>query len=270
MRKFILIAFCLLMVIVILFFRQEVDRHIPPRESKYDFEIHIPGAKPIKMLYVNAIATYSVGGKSLEVDSLFEYFSVSSHMYQPRQARTVSISPFFLSETEITNSQFQAIINGHLKSDDEPVSFLSIDDIQVFCSNLASYSGRLVRLPFEYEWECACRSGSSYQYDFDSRKEGLVVYANISLPTSSVPAKILPVKSRRPNKWGFFDLFGNVQEPTLPFGVDPFNWDLFKGQPIILCGGTYKGIPVNSPSAGWSVNLLSKMEATGLRIACSP
>ena len=78
------------------------------------------------------------------------------------------------------------------------------------------------RLPTEAEWEYAARAGSTGKYFFGSDVRDLEKFAvyNASLP--------LPVRSKLPNPWGLYDMYGNVKEwiqdfytEKLPGGVDP-------------------------------------------------
>ncbi|MFZ2956051.1 MAG: SUMF1/EgtB/PvdO family nonheme iron enzyme [Candidatus Ozemobacteraceae bacterium] len=248
-------------------FRENETR--APRTKSRDFSINIPFSSPIKMLFVKGRSSYSFGGPFFDFKNLFSLEAVSSHLYQPRKLQSIPIADFFLSEAEISNGQFQSVCS--LKtpgySDDYPLSRIDFDDIQKFCSGVSSLSGKKVRLPLEQEWEYACRCGLDTKYDFDPDKETLWEYANIPMPSEPHSEKLLPIKSKKPNCWGFYDLFGNVQEVAIPFDKNPHDWSDLKKKAVVLCGGSFQGIPVKSPTDCWMTPLENSIDATGFRIA---
>ncbi len=75
-----------------------------------------------------------------------------------------------------------------------------------FITRLNLLTGRKFRLPSEAEWEYAARAGSSGAYWFGDDPATLADYAVFD---AEAP---LPVGSRRPNPWGFYDMYGNVWE----------------------------------------------------------
>ncbi|MCA9271038.1 MAG: SUMF1/EgtB/PvdO family nonheme iron enzyme, partial [Planctomycetales bacterium] len=63
--------------------------------------------------------------------------------------------------------------------------------------------------PTEAEWEYAARAGADTDYSFGSSPQALKDYAcyagNSTLKTD-------PVGQKKPNAWGFFDMYGSVSE----------------------------------------------------------
>jgi len=70
------------------------------------------------------------------------------------------------------------------------------------------YSASGYRLPTEAEWEYACRAGSDNAYDFGP-SDKLRQYAWFA---DTADQKTHAVGQKKPNRWGIFDLYGNVSE----------------------------------------------------------
>ena len=115
---------------------------------------------------------------------------------------------FELQETEVTQAQWEALMGNnpsHYRGPDRPVESVSWHDIQKFLSRLnASQDVYRYRLPTEAEWEYACRTGTKEEVAGDLEERGLYE-KNSELTTH-------PVRSKRPNAWGLYDMHGNVWE----------------------------------------------------------
>jgi len=92
-----------------------------------------------------------------------------------------------------------------------PAVSMSAYSALVFCKWLSTVTGKFYRLPTEAEWEYAARAGSTTPYHFESITEiddYAVYYKNAG-------GKYAPVGSKAPNRWGLYDMHGNVAEWTL-------------------------------------------------------
>ncbi len=96
---------------------------------------------------------------------------------------------------------------------DHPVTCISYSDIIAYCK----WAG--VRLPSLPEWEIACRARSTTDYFFGNDNKTMNKYANVWHGRNHLVADssdgymyTSPVASFAPNKWGLYDMYGNVFE----------------------------------------------------------
>ena len=126
----------------------------------------------------------------------------------------VTISrPFYLQTTEVTQGQYQRVMRknpSHFHGENRPVERVSWDDAQKFIKKLNQMEKTdKYRLPTEAEWEYACRAGSTTRFCFGDDEAKLGEYAWYGENSGS---KTRPVKQKKPNAWGLFDMHGNVYE----------------------------------------------------------
>lgn len=125
-------------------------------------------------------------------------------------AHEVTLSGFYMSEAEVTQAQWKAVMGTNPGSfsdcDDCPVGQVSYEDIQTFLSKLNAQCGKQYRLPTEAEWEYAARGGEYYLYGGSNTIDDVAWYA------SNSSAKLHPVKGKRANGYGLYDMTGNVYE----------------------------------------------------------
>lgn len=91
---------------------------------------------------------------------------------------------------------------------EHPVGSVSWYDADRFCRKLSQRpeeqaAGRRYRLPAEAEWEYACRAGTDTPHCFPGR----FTFAHGVLSTLKGPMR---TGSRMADKWGLFDMHGNV------------------------------------------------------------
>lgn len=123
-----------------------------------------------------------------------------------------------------------------------------------FCKWLSAKTGHFYRLPTEAEWEYASRAGSAGSYPFEENQlEEFAWYAGNS---NKKPQK---GGTKKPNKWGLYDMQGNVAEWVLD-GYDESYYQrtnktenpvLFAEElyPRVVRGGSFKDPKENLRSA---------------------
>jgi formylglycine-generating enzyme required for sulfatase activity len=135
----------------------------------------------------------------------------------------VSLTGFWLGETEITQGQWNSLMNSH------PIE---ADSATEFCRLLTQRerkAGRLPNgwkyaLPTEAQWEYACRAGSTTRFCFGDDDTKLSQYAWWGAQYNTGNARPEPypnqVAARHANAWGFHDMHGNVWEWCSDWFVD--------------------------------------------------
>ena len=139
---------------------------------------------------------------------------------------------FYLGKYEVTQAQYQTVMNGNseglnadpsqFKGSNRPVERASWEDAQIFLTRLNSIeqsAGRLPNgwkyvLPTEAEWEYACRAGTTTAYswgnDINSSRAN---YNWDGGPNDGNDSKqTVNIGQFSANPWGFFDMQGNVWE----------------------------------------------------------
>jgi formylglycine-generating enzyme required for sulfatase activity len=91
-------------------------------------------------------------------------------------------------------------------NNNRPVEQVTWNEAEEFCRRLSKLTKRKYRLPSEAEWEYACRAGSDTPFSFgDTITENSANYLGTQRQTTDVGVF-------RPNKFGLYDMHGNVFE----------------------------------------------------------
>lgn len=130
-----------------------------------------------------------------------------------KPAHSVTLSSYYIGETEVTQALWQAVMGNNPSSftgDNRlPVEEVSWEDCQTFISRLNSLTSQHFRLPTEAQWEYAARGGNkSHGYKY-SGSHGLDY---VGWYTDNSGSKTHPVKTKQPNELGIYDMSGNVWE----------------------------------------------------------
>ncbi|MDK2940248.1 MAG: hypothetical protein PWQ51_2413 [Methanolobus sp.] len=180
-------------------------------------------------------------------------FMMGSNIYVSEgPIHRVSISkPFYFGKYPVTQKEWKAVMGSNpsrFKGDDYPVESVSWDDVQEFVKKLNSKEGvTAYRLPYESEWEYACRAGTTTSYFFGNNSsihtrlcrlpywKEIMKYLHLDdvsklekyawysghktlkewvkdMDIINEKGSTHPVGQKRPNPWGLYDMYGNVQE----------------------------------------------------------
>jgi formylglycine-generating enzyme required for sulfatase activity len=137
------------------------------------------------------------------------------------QHRVRITRPFYLGMTEVTQSQWAAIMpttpwHGQYdvkEGPDYPATYVTWDDAVAFCRELSRREGKTYRLPTEAEWEYACRAGTETHFSFGDDASELGEFAWYDANTVHVGEGYAHrVGQKRANPLGLHDMHGNVFE----------------------------------------------------------
>ena len=137
-----------------------------------------------------------------------------------KPAHEVTVNSFSASQTPVTFDDYEKFC---YDTDREypndygfgrgrrPVINVSWHDAVAYAEWLREQTGRPYRLLTEEEWEYICRAGTVTKFSFGEDAEKLDEYAWYY---ENSERKTHPVKTKKPNPWGFYDMHGNVWEWT--------------------------------------------------------
>ena len=139
----------------------------------------------------------------------------------------VTLSDYYIGETEITQPLWTAIMETNIQDelrkgggdkglgegDNYPMYAISWYDSKAFALKLSEVTGMKFRLPTEAEWEYAARGGKysrGYKYAGSNTLDEVAWHTG----NSTVGGKyvISPVKLKKPNELGLYDMTGNIWE----------------------------------------------------------
>lgn len=132
-------------------------------------------------------------------------------------SHSVTVQSFYMQTTEVTQKQWYDVMGNnpaHFKNGDPnmPIENVSYNDVVLFIKKLNEKEHtNKYRLPTEEEWEYAARAGSTTKWSFGSDISKLIKYAWFSDNSKDTPH---PVAKKKPNRWGLYDMYGNVMEWT--------------------------------------------------------
>ena len=157
------------------------------------------------------------------------------------------------------------------KGDDLPVEQVTWEEVNVYLEKLSSKTGSVYRLPSEAEWEYAALAGQQSQYPSGESPAGISRLAWFKVTTN----KTEPIGTRASNKFGLFDMFGNVEEWT----ADCFNPNYLKAPSVgvpwleglctfrVVRGGSWShSVAYLRTKSRHQVHMSSKVDNLGFRV----
>lgn len=175
--------------------------HYPDKMMRPDVPFIMPDKKPLILTIGDALTLTCIkipAGRCL----MGEHIYVGTR-YLEQTARLCTLTkPYYLSEIPITQDIWEAVMGDNPSQEKNPK--LPVEDapfasIEKFCAALSAKTGFAIRLPTGAEWEYASRVGTS--------NPGLVERYKDQALTRDDAKSPLPVKSKKPNAWGIYDLF---------------------------------------------------------------
>ena len=156
-----------------------------------------------------------------------------------KPARKVRLSAFYMDAGEVTQQSFQALMGRNpskFAGPDRPVERVSWLGTVQYCNMRSLREGLKpcydpktlqcdfgadgYRLPTEAEWEYACRAGTATRYSFGRDAAQLGQFAWFK---GNADKATHPVRQKRPNPWGLYDMHGNVAEWCGDFYAETYN-----------------------------------------------
>lgn len=138
--------------------------------------------------------------------------------------RRVRLDSYYIGECEVTQEQWAKVMGTTIQQrqdkvncsfsygvgPDYPMYYVSWEEAQVFCRKLSQMTGRTYCLPTEAQWEYAARGGKKAdgtKYSGSWSIDAVAWYSDNSGSRSTHP-----VKNKRANGLGLYDMSGNVWE----------------------------------------------------------
>jgi formylglycine-generating enzyme required for sulfatase activity/flavodoxin len=180
---------------------------------------------------------------------------------------TVSVSDFYMDKYEVTQAEYKKVMGdnpSNFSGDNLPVEMVSWLDAVRFCNAKSEQEGLQkayeidgnsvtwnreangYRLPTEAEWEYACRAGTAtpfnaehslsaeeanfyghYPYEIE---DNYFSQSNLTAKPGQYRQRTVAVDSFSPNKWGLYNMHGNVSE---------WVWDLYGDYDIKAADNPY-------------------------------
>jgi formylglycine-generating enzyme required for sulfatase activity len=200
---------------------------------------------------------------------------------------------FWMGKYEVTQEQWENVMGknpGSYVGKTRPVERVSWADCQEFIAKLnaspAKPKALVFRMPTEAEWEYACRAGTTTRFYFGDSADDLHNYGNYCDISSAVDmgqrdrryddghSTTAPVGSYRPNKFGLYDMHGNVWEwcedwfAPYPAGpvTDPVQTQPVVGTRVFRGGGWSNAAGMCRSARRGQINPDMRSEDTGLRL----
>ena len=139
-----------------------------------------------------------------------------------RGKNSVKLASYYIGECEITQKQWERIMGTSIQQQarnhsidnrsidpDTPIYYVSWEDAWEFCQELSRITGKKYCLPTVAQWEYAARGGKK---DEGTKYSGSWSIDAVAWYADNSNYYAHPVKTKRPNGLGLYDMSGNVWE----------------------------------------------------------
>lgn len=165
-------------------------------------------------------STLAIVPKLVEIPASSFLMGSDSGQDCERPIHRVSLDPFLLGATHVTNSEYEHFLSAagtppppfwndpNFNHPEQPVIAVSWHEAARYCEWLSQRTNRKFRLPTEAEWECAARGGLE-QKQFPWGDDPPQSLHNYAMRWQSGPER---VALYAPNAFGLYDIGDNVHE----------------------------------------------------------
>jgi formylglycine-generating enzyme required for sulfatase activity len=197
--------------------------------------------------------------------------------------REVRVADFYMGRYPVTNEQYGRFLaenrgvkepeywaNRQLNQPRQPVVGVSWDEARRY----AEWAG--LRLPSEAEWEYACRAGTSTRFYIGDTDDDL---SRAGWYKANSGSQLHPVGEKEPNRFGLYDMHGNVwewleddwHESYKGAPADGTPWiDNPRGSDRVIRGGSWNYVAAGCRSAdGYGIPPVFRSHGVGFRLSRS-
>ncbi|ELR97709.1 SUMF1/EgtB/PvdO family nonheme iron enzyme [Gloeocapsa sp. PCC 73106] len=220
-------------------------------------------------------------------DVTIEFLPIFTGTLQVGVDKLVTIKPFLLGTTPVTQAQWRAVAElpkvemdldpdpSFFKSSNNPVECVSWLECQEFCARLTEKTRKICRLPSETEWEYVCRAGTKTEYSYGDEP---ALLGNFAWYDGNSAQLTHPVATKKSNPWQFYDMHGNVWEWCQDSWHENYEnvpddgraWVDQESIRFVLRGGSWRSNPVRCRSSYRSHNNRdNRNDSIGFRLALS-
>lgn len=203
--------------------------------------------------------------------------------HDPREGpiHSVKVTAFALGQYEVTRGEFEVFASemglkrepclvskgtslvedaqrnwrapGFRQTPRDPVVCVSWRDAVTYVQWLATKTKHAYRLPSEAEWEYAARANTTTRWFWGEDPSQTCEYANVGCGNKGT----IPVGTLKPNRYGLYDMLGNVwewaedcwNEGYSGAPVDGTAWSVGSCQTRVIRGSSYELLPDHARSA---------------------
>jgi formylglycine-generating enzyme required for sulfatase activity len=144
----------------------------------------------------------------------------------------VLIDDFFMDQYEVTQADFERVMGKHsskFKGANRPVENVTWHQAKAYCEKLGK------RLPTEAEWEKAARGRTTTKYYWGNEYDGAYAWGH-----KNSSKETHPVGQKKPNKFGLYDMAGNVSEWTADWYDENYYQQVSRNNPKGPSSGSQK------------------------------